>query len=147
MQIAMATRDRPFDVTTAPADVSKRVMEAVWCGHTRKSRYSTASAVLCTLGGSSLHPEQFCLYIQASKRPRSSATAKRGRGSVPTGSKRRLEERKTVATWRTRYEARLEAAEMLESRLEMLVNQRHRIQLDSFDDLLFVYHVYCLFFA
>ena len=49
MQIAMATRDRRFDVTTAPTDVSKRVMDAVWCDHTRKSRYSTANAMLCTL--------------------------------------------------------------------------------------------------
>ena len=26
-------------------------------------------------------------------------------------------------------------------------SERHRIQLDSFDDLLFVYPIYCLFFA
>ena len=49
MRIAMATRDRPFDVTTAPADMSKREMDAVWCDHTRKSRNSTANVVLCTL--------------------------------------------------------------------------------------------------
>ena len=53
MQIAMATRDRPFDVTTAPADVSKCVMNAVWCDRTHKSHYNTANAVLCTLERSS----------------------------------------------------------------------------------------------
>ena len=41
----------------------------------------------------------------------------------------------------------MEAVEAPESRLEMLVNKQYRIQLDSLADLLFVYHVYCLFFA
>ena len=44
----MATRDRPNDVTTAPADVSNLVMNTVWFDHMRESRYSTANAVLCT---------------------------------------------------------------------------------------------------
>ena len=26
-------------------------------------------------------------------------------------------------------------------------SERHRMQLDSFDNLFFIYHVYCLFFA
>ena len=48
MWITMATRDRPFDVTTTPVDVSNRVIDMVWCDRTCESRHSTANAVLCT---------------------------------------------------------------------------------------------------
>lgn len=33
MRIAMATRDRPVDVTAMPIDVSNNVMGTAWCDH------------------------------------------------------------------------------------------------------------------
>ena len=48
MRIAMATRDRPCDVTTTSTDVSQRVMDMAWCNRTRKSRHRASSAELDT---------------------------------------------------------------------------------------------------
>ena len=53
MQIAMATHDRPHDVTVMPADMPKGVMDIAWCNRACKSRYTTASTELSTLVRSS----------------------------------------------------------------------------------------------
>ena len=102
----METRDGSRDVTATPADVSDRHHRSngrgVVCLRWQNAlQHRQRSAVHSE--ANLLRLEQFYLPSQASKRPRSSAAAKRGRGSVPTGSKRRLEEKKMVATWRTRY--------------------------------------------
>ena len=48
MRIAMAMRDHAIDVTSAPIDVSNRVMDTVWFSHACKSRRSTARTALGT---------------------------------------------------------------------------------------------------
>ena len=48
MRIAMAMRDHTIDVTSAPIDVSNRVMDTVWFSHACKSRRSTARTALAT---------------------------------------------------------------------------------------------------
>ena len=82
----MAMCHRPFDVTTAPSDVSKRVMNAVWCDQTCKSRKSIASALLYTLERSSFAQ---CKSTSTIKRLSSSVATKQGRGRVPTRSKKK----------------------------------------------------------
>ena len=49
MRIAIATRNRPCDVTTVPADVSKCVMDMVLRNHDYKLYYNTTNAALYTL--------------------------------------------------------------------------------------------------
>ena len=48
MRIVMAMRDHAIDVTSAPIDVSNRVMDTVWFSHACKSRRSTARTALGT---------------------------------------------------------------------------------------------------
>ena len=48
MRIAMAMCDHAIDVTSAPIDVSNRVMDTVWFSHACKSRRSTARTALGT---------------------------------------------------------------------------------------------------
>ena len=48
MRIAMATVNRPVDVTAEPIDMSNGIMNMVWCDHACELWHNSTSAVLCT---------------------------------------------------------------------------------------------------
>ena len=87
MRIAMETRDGPRDVTATPADMSDRHHRSngrgVVCLRWQNAlQHRQCSAVHSEVNP--LHPVQRNFVDPTSERPRSSAAAKRGRGSVPT---------------------------------------------------------------
>ena len=144
MQIAMATRYRPRDVAPMPADVSKSVMDVSWCNRASESCYSTACAELCTLQRGSLTQSN---STSTFKRP-----SVHGQAQLPSedeeacpripreykrGKSSRHVENSLLSGIRSSKGARESSGDG--------GNKRHIIQLDSFDDLLTFYHVYCLF--
>ena len=119
MQIAMATCDRPDDVTSEPADVVDRHHGSEGRGLACRQLQITSQHQQhrqCSIARLERHPIHRSNFLPSSNCPRSSTAAQRALGSVLTRPKKKIESKEDVITWRTRYWAILELAKVAKAR-------------------------------
>ena len=151
MRIAMATHDRPADVTAESSDVSDRRQRLEGRGLTCQSAPSdtarAASSMQCCVPRNQRIAAQFIgtAYLQASTQSKSSAVAKKVQGSVCTSERAR--EKLYPTSTRGGLTAGRNGSQWGQHRQEKMIIRvvicvRCRIVVDSLCDSLFIHYVH-----